>query len=149
MKLFFIIWHKCLGHLNFQALKRHLTSHNIYYNNDEHVCDSCEGAKAIKRYNCIPQKRRKRPYQLIHTDIVGLIILIRFGVKRYFFTFTDDHMCITKTYITRWKSKWLKSLKAFYNLICIRIRLEQSIKRLWSNYGSELQSRKVNKCLTN
>lgn len=112
-------------------------------------CDSCERAKATKHYNRTPRERAKRPYQFIHTDLVGPITPVGFGAQRYFFTFTDDHTRITETYTGRRKSEWLKSVKAFYNLVRTRTGLDQPIERLRSDYGSELQSRKVDKWLTN
>lgn len=71
-----------------------------------------------------------------------------FGTERYFFTFIDDHTHIIETYIGKRKSKWLKSLKAFYNLVRIYIGLEWLIERLQSDYNSELQSWKVDRWLT-
>ncbi len=147
-KLPLTVWHKQFGHLNFPALRKHLAHHNICYTNDECICNSCKRAKATKQYNCMPQERAKRPYQFVHMDLVGPITPVGFGAERYFFTFTDDHTRITETYTGRRKSEWLKSLKAFYNLVCIRTRLDRPIKRLQSDYGSELQSRKVDRWLT-
>lgn len=48
-------WHQRLGDLNFPALIIHLKRHNIEYNDNERVCDSCERAKATKHYNRAPQ----------------------------------------------------------------------------------------------
>lgn len=129
--------------------KKLLKRHNIQYNDDELVCDSCERSKATKQYNRAPQQRAERPHQSVHTDFVCPIAPISFGAERYFFTFTDDYTRITKTYIAERKSKWLKSLMAFYNLIRTRTGLNRPIQRLRSDYGSELQSRKVDKWLTN
>ncbi len=92
------IWHKRFGYLNFPALRKYLAHHKICYSDDERVCDSCKRAKATKYYNRTPQERAKRPYQFIHTDLVGPIIPIGFGAERYFFTFIDDHTRITETY---------------------------------------------------
>ena len=140
-------WHQRLGHLNFAALKRHLAHHNIAYTDDAegYVCDSCEKAKATKRYNRTPQQRATKPYQFIHTDLVGPITPIGFGGERYFFTFTDDYTRTTETYTAERKSKWLKCLKAFYNLARTRTKLDRPTERL----QSELQSQKVDKWLTN
>lgn len=148
VKLPLTIWHKQFGHLNFPALRKHLAHHNICYTNDEHICDSCKRAKATKHYNCTPQERAKRPYQFVYTDLVGPMTPLRFGAKSYFFTFSDDNTRITETYTGRQKSKWLKSLKAFYNLVCTCTGLDRPIERLRSDYESELQSRKVDKWLT-
>lgn len=91
-KLQLTTWHQRLGHLIF-ALKKHLLRHNISYidNIDSFVCDGCEKSKATKRYNQAPQQRATKPYQFIHTDLVGLITPIGFGGERYFFAFTDDY----------------------------------------------------------
>lgn len=61
------------------------------------------------------------------------------------FIFIINHICITKTYTVKQKNKKFKSFTAFYNLIHICIKLNQSIKRLQSDYGLELQSSKIDK----
>lgn len=144
-------WHQRLGHLNFAALKRHLAHHNIAYTDDAegYVCDSYERTKATKRYNRTLQQRATKPYQFIHTDLVGPITPIGFGGERYFFTFTDDYTRITETYTAKQKSEWLKCLKAFYNLARTRTKLDRPTERLRSDYGFELQSLKVDKWLIN
>ena len=144
-------WHQRLGHLNFAALKRHLAHHNIAYTDDGegYVCDSCERAKATKRYNRTPEQRATKPYQFIHIDLVGPITPIGFRGERYFFTFTDDYIRITETYTAKQKSQWLKCLKAFYNLAQTRTKLDRPTERLRSDYGSELQSQNVDKWLIN
>lgn len=80
-KLPLTLWHQRLGHLNLASLRKHLTRHNIEFVNDAEgfVCDSCERAKATKQYNRTPQRRAEKPYQYIHTDLVGPITLIGFG----------------------------------------------------------------------
>lgn len=73
---------------------------------------------------------------------------MRFAAERCFFMFTNDNTRIMETYTGRQKSKWLKSLKVFYNFICTCTSLDRPIERLRSDYGSELQSQKVNKWFT-
>ncbi len=79
---------------------------------------------------------------------MGPITPIGFGRERYFFTFTDDYTRITETYTAKRKSKWFKYLKAYYNLARTRTKLDRPTERLQSDYGSELQSRKMDKWLT-
>lgn len=129
-KLALTVWHKCFGHLNFSALRKHLARHDIHYIEDESVCDSYEKAKATKHYNCTSQERAKRAYQFIHIDLFGPITPMGFGAERYFFMFTNDHTRITETYTGKWKSEWLISLKAFYNLVRTRTDLERPMERL-------------------
>ncbi len=149
-KLHLILWHQRLGHLNFIALKKYLTHHNIKFINDAEgfICDSCERAKAKKQYNCSPQPIEQ---SLISTFTQTLLDQLCPSVleERYFFTFTNNYTRTTKTYTAKRKSKWLKCLKAFYNLTKIRTKQERPTERLQSDYGFELQNRKVDKWLTN
>lgn len=55
----------------------------------------------MKYYNHTPQDRAKRPYQFVHIDLIGLIILMEYGVKRYFFMFTNNNIRITESYTNR------------------------------------------------
>ncbi len=136
------VWHKRLGHTNFPFLKTFLHRLNISFSDDSngYICDSCQRAKVTKVYNREPQKRAQRPYQLIHTDLVGPIKPIGFSGERYFFTFTDDCTRMTETYTGSKKSDWLKCLKTYHSLCRTRSKEEHPIERLRSDYGSELQS---------
>lgn len=151
-KLLLSTWHKRLGHLNFLSLKQHLKKLGTDYTDDSngYTCDSCQRAKATKDYNRrVPQRRAQYPYQFIHTDLVGPISPTGFGGERYFFTFTDDFSRYTEAYTGTKKSDWFKCLKAFYNLCKTRSKQERPVERLRSDYGSELQSKKVGEWLTN
>lgn len=148
-KLLLIVWHKRFRYFNFPTLRKHLTWHNIHYEDYESRCDSCERAKITKHYNRTSQYRAKRPYQFVYIDLIGSITCISFGTERYTFTFINDHIRITEIYTGKRKSKWLKSLKAFYKLIQTCTGLHHVIERLQSDYRSKLQSRKVDKWLIN
>lgn len=143
-------WHKRLGHLNLRSLRQYLKRLDIDYTNESGnlVCDSCQRAKATNIYNWSPQERAKRPYQFIHIDLVGPISIQGFGGERYFFTFTDDYTCHTETFTGTQKSDWFRCLKEFYNLAKTRSRESWPTKRLRSDYGSELQSKRVRKWLS-
>lgn len=98
-------------------MKKYLKYYNIKYNINKYVCNSCKKAKTIKYYNQTLQQKTKRLYQIIHINCLYVITLIGFKTERYFFIFTNDYICIIKTYIAKQKSKWLKNLKIFYNFI--------------------------------
>lgn len=138
-------WHKRLGHTNFFSLKTFLRHLDITYVDDskDYICDSCQRAKATKVYNRQPQSRAQRPYQFVHTDLVGPINPVGFGGERYFFTFTDDCTRMTETYTGTIKSDWLKYTKTYHSLCSTRSRNQHPIERLRSDYGSELQSHKA------
>lgn len=140
-----ITWHKRLGHINFSSLKAFLRRLEIPFVDDskDYICDSCYRAKATKVYNREPQKRAQRPYQFVHTDMVGPINPVSFSGERYFFTFTDDCTRLTETYTGNKKSDWLKCLKVYHSLCRTRSKEEHPIERLRSDYGAELQSHKA------
>lgn len=131
-KLSLIHWHQRLGYLNFIALRKYLAYHKIIAidNTKDHIYNSCKKAKAIKRYNRIPQQKVIKPYQYIHINLVGPITSIGFGDEQYFFIFIDNDICITKMYIIKQKNKWFKYLKVFYNLTQIWTKLDRLIERL-------------------
>ena len=93
-----------------------------------------------------PQKRASESYQFIHTDLVGPINPVGFGGERNFFTFTDDFTRYTEVHTGAWKSDLFKYLKTFYNLCKTRSHKERPVERLSSDYGSELQSKRVEEC---
>ena len=138
-------WHKRLGHTNFSSLKAFLRRLEIPFVDDskDYICDSCYRAKATKVYNREPQKRAQRPYQFVHTDLVGPINPVGFSGERYFFIFTDDCTRLTETYTGNKKSDWLKCLKVYHSLCRTRSKEEHPIERLRSDYGAELQSHKA------
>lgn len=76
-------------------------------------------------------------------DLVSPINPISFSGKKYFFIFTDNATRMIETYTRAKKSDWLKYLKTYYSLCRIRSKEAHSIERLRLNYGSELQSYKV------
>lgn len=145
------MWHKRLGHLNISSVKQHLNRLDIKYVDDYRdfeFCDSCQRAKAIKTYNQSPQKRAKRAYQYIHTDLVGPINPIGFRGEHYFFTFTNHFLRYIETYTGSNKSDWFKCLKAFHSLCKNRSKERRPVERLRSDYSSELQSKGVDEWLT-
>ena len=135
------VWHKRLRHTNFLSLKTFLRRLNIFFSDDSnsYIYDSYQRAKATKVYNWELRRCVQKPYQMIHTDLVGPIKLIGFFGECYFFIFTDDCTRMTDTYIDTKKSDWLKCLKFYHSLCRTWSKEEHPIERLKSDYGTELQ----------
>lgn len=89
-------------------LRQYLRIFDINFINelDKIVYNSCQQAKAIKIYNCIPQMQAKYLYQFIYINFVGPINSLRFEEKCYFFTFTNNFTRHIKMYIKNKKSNW-------------------------------------------
>ena len=73
---------------------------------------------------------------------------MKFSRERYFFTFTDDCTRYTKTYTGTKKSDWLNCLKTFHSLAKTCTKSERPTEGIRSDYGSELQSKKVQQWLS-
>lgn len=73
-------WHKQLGHLNLVTLRKYLNKLRISFIDDgkDHMCNSCQQAKATKIYNQESPEQSEHAYQFIHTDLVGPITLTGF-----------------------------------------------------------------------
>lgn len=142
-------WHKRLGHLNFTTLRKYLNEIQVPFTDDgkDYLCDSWQRAKATTIYNREPQGQSQHPYQFIHTDLVGPITQTGFSGERYYLTFTDDCTRHTETYTGTKKSDWIQCHKAFHNLAKTRTKTSRPTKKIRSDYGSELQSKKVDQWL--
>lgn len=71
------------------------------------------------------------------------ISLTSFLKEYYFFTFTNNCIYYIKTYIGMKKNNWLNCLIISYNLVKIYTKFENPIKKIQSNYGSKLQSKRI------
>lgn len=86
--------------------------------------------------NC--QKHLDKPYQFVHTNLVGSINLISFLNEKYFFTFINDTTRMTKIYTGMKKCDWLKYLKIYYSLCRTRYKNKHLNGKLRSDYKLEL-----------
>ena len=116
------VWHKRLGHLNYQSLY-HLTTKQLVAGIPplpliKHVCPSCMIGK-------LPQDRKpkhrttrtSKPLQLIHSDICGPMPVTSRTGNRYILTFIDDFTRKTWLYFLSEKSQTLDSFKQFKSLV--------------------------------
>ena len=89
------VWHKRLGHLNYQSLY-HLTTKQLVagipaLSLTKHVCPSCMIGKLPKdRKPKHRTTRTSRPLQLIHSDICGPMPVTSRKGNKYILTFIDD-----------------------------------------------------------
>lgn len=136
-------WHARLGHMNFAWTIKYLKGLNIPYTDDvteDFFCDSCELAKATKKYNRNPQKRASEPFREIHTDMIGAIKPIGFLDERYFFTFTDSYSRFTHVYTAIHKHEWFDHLQTYYSLAQNKSQKSKPIGMIRTDFGTELRS---------
>lgn len=124
------LWHRRLGHTNFETLKKLL---NVKMTIDK-KCEICVlGEHSRKPFN-EPGKRASKILELIHSDVCGPITT-SFGGMRYFVTFLDDFS--RKVFVYPMKSKG----EVFSKFVEFKKRYEKeterAIKTLRSDNGGE------------
>ena len=103
------LWHKRLGHLNFQSLK-YLQQKGMVHGLSmiQEVKEVCEGCALGKQHReAFPKDkawRAKAPLELVHTDVCGPMDTTTHGGNKYFITFIDDFSRMTWVYFMRQKS---------------------------------------------
>lgn len=100
------LWHKRLGHLSFDILRKYFCCLEIPFIDNvktKFFCNTCQLTKVTKTYNCTPQSRLTIKYTKIDTNLVGSIILHGFQREKYFFTFIDGAIFKTEIFISHKK----------------------------------------------
>ncbi|KAJ4764255.1 polyprotein [Rhynchospora pubera] len=142
------LWHKRLGHVNFESLKL-LSRKNMVYGlpnieEKKDVCEACALGK-IHRETFPKEKawRAKAPLELVHTDICGPMSTNSHGGNRYFITFIDDFSRMCWVYFLRQKSEAFSIFKKFQRMV--ERQSGKLIKKLRSDRGGEYNSKEFDK----
>ena len=135
------LWHKRIGHVNFQKLKS-MQANEIVYGLPKfkdkslhYVCEACQFGKQAR----LPFKRDRYMssyvLQLVHSDVWGPTRETSHGGNRYYVSFIDDYSRMTWVYVT--KNKW----DVFYYFKIFKSQVEKEvnaqIKILRSDGGGE------------
>ena len=141
------LWHRRLGHLNFQSLKN-LQQKNMVYGlpNIQEVKEVCEGCALGKHHReSFPKKawRAKAPLELVHTDVCGPMTTPTHAGNKYFLIFVDDFTRMTWVYFMRQKSDVFSIFKKFQNFV--ERQSGYLMKVLRSDRGGEYNSNEFNK----
>ncbi|CAL8990799.1 unnamed protein product [Prunus brigantina] len=118
-----LIWHRRMGHLNFQSLK-------LLQNEDMPF----------------PKQATSRvttPLELVHTDVCGPMQTVTKAGNRYFLTFIDDYKRMCWIYFLRCKSEVLTVFKKFK--ATVELQSGYKLKKLRSDRGGEYTSNEFNR----
>jgi transposase InsO family protein len=142
------LWHKRLGHLNYNSLKLLYQKKMVYglpiIEEKSGVCEGCMLGKHHRQP--FPKGgawRAKQVLELVHTDVCGPMNTLSHGKNRYFILFIDDFTRMTWVYFMRQKSEVFvifKKFKAF-----IEKQSGRFIKMLRSDRGKEYTSNEFHK----
>ena len=134
------LWHKRLGHINYDALKL-LEKEKMV--NDlpvviviSDVCGTCQLGKLSKTPFPLNQAwRATEKFQLVHTDICGPMSTPSYNGSRYFLLFIDDFSRYCWVYFLKNKSEVFSMFHKFK--IVVENQSGQMIKILRSDNGAE------------
>lgn len=91
-----IVWlcHARFHHLHFRALQNLSNKEMVrgipHIDHEDEFCDGCVLGKHRKPFPQATTYRARRPLELVHIDLCGLIEPATFGGKRYFLLIVDD-----------------------------------------------------------
>lgn len=143
-----MLWHRRLGHTNFQTLKkmRDGAVTGIEFDDDDREIKQCEICPKGKQTR-IPFKpsstKTTQLLELIHSDLCGPMETQSIGHAKYLLTFIDDHSKKVFVYFLKSKSEVLDSFKTFKNYIECQTGLK--IKTLRTDNGGEYCSNEFNR----
>ena len=136
-----MLWHKRMGHPNFQYLSRMFPT-ICQPSNLDMKCEVCELAKhhrsSYPRAPYIPTK----PFTTIHSALWGPSRNPNRTKARGFITFIDDHTRVCWVYLLKDKSEAPNAFMSFYAMI--KNQFNTSIKVLHSDNDTEYFNRTLN-----
>ncbi|KAL0544538.1 hypothetical protein IC582_019655 [Cucumis melo] len=116
------IWHLRFGHLNFDSLRllarKDMVKGLPYVKHPDQLCEGyLHGKQSRKSFPQESSSRAKRPVELVHTDLCGLIKPSSFGKNNYFLLFIDAFTRKTWVYFVKEKSEVFDMFKRFKALV--------------------------------
>ena len=134
------LWHKSLGHISKQRLKRLVKNEiltNLNFTNLNICVDCIKGNQT--RYTNKGVTRSTQLLEIIHTDICGPFDIIFFSKEKYFITFIDDFSRYGYVYLLHEKSQAINSIEVF--ITEVERQLDRKVKIIRSDRGGEYYGR--------
>lgn len=144
-------WHRRLGHINPEILKKmkNRVKGLVFENDDDAEIKNCTTCSEEKQHHEPFQYSRcesKEVLQLIHTDFVGPMKTISLEGARFSLTFVDDYSKKVFVYFLKAKSQALSTFKEFQ--VMIESQTGTKIRTIRSDKGGEyVNTRFKNHCI--
>lgn len=132
-----IEWHKKLGHLSKENMKKLIEiSSGMNINRKDcdqlnEICEVCMKSKQTRLPFSSERHRAKRPLEILHTDICGPIDPATWDKKKYMLTILDDytHYCVVylledKNEAEEYLKEFVEEAEAFHNKRVSKIRCD-------------------------
>ena len=109
------MWDKILGHCNIDDVTKleHVVKGMKINDLSKFDCETCTLAKQLNTRNREPDARGTYPFELVHTDLAGLIDPVAKDGFRYAMVFTDDYSGCLFTYFLKEKPDTIKATEKF------------------------------------
>jgi transposase InsO family protein len=141
------LWHLRFGHLGYVGLKEAVRKQSVIglssLEFEKQFCEGCVVGKHARDSFGNAKFRAKKPLELIHTNIYGLITPASFGGRKHFITFIDDYLGKCCVYFLKEKSEVFETFKRFK--IMIEKNTGTYIKSLRSYRGGDYLSNNFKK----
>jgi hypothetical protein len=142
------LWHKRLGHLNYNALlglQKMVTGMPVFSFEHDSVCRGCALCKNTKKPYPRSNRKSNGILDLIHSDICGPMIAPSMNGCIYYIIFIDN--CSRKTYIyfLKTKDESFKRFQDFKNLV--ENQTGRHIQVFRTDNGKEFDSFKYDDCV--
>lgn len=137
------LWHKCLGHINFDNLVRISKYQNVrgllvLSKPENVVCSRCIKGKQTKVSFKSKEHSSTKPLQLGHTDLCGPTRTKSINGEKYFMLFVDDYTRMVWVTFLKHKSEAFERFKIFRKMV--ERESEFKLKCLHSDKGGEFTS---------
>lgn len=135
-----MLWHRRLGHINFQGLKkmRDVAVNGIEFTDDDTLvkrCEVCAKAKHARKPFVPSETHTKNLLEIIHSDLCGPMENRSISGSRFMLTFIDDFSRKVFVYFLEQKNQVLARFKEFKALV--ENQTGQRIKTVRSDNGGE------------
>ncbi|GJR15187.1 putative ribonuclease H-like domain-containing protein [Tanacetum coccineum] len=142
------LWHRRLGHVNFKNINKLVKGHlviglssKVFVNN--HTCVACKKGKQHKA-SCKAKLDRiiRKPLELLHMDLFGLVSIESINKKRYCLVVTDDFSRFSWVFFLATKDETSEIL---CNLIIgLEKQLNHNVKIIRCDNGTEFKNYVMN-----
>lgn len=136
----FELWHRRLGHLNYEYVKKLQNMVDPFGDGDfdkknDSACVICLKGKQSRLPFAKKGTRATKMLELVHSDLCGPMEMNSFGGARYFFTLIDDYTHKVFVYFLKTKDEVTEKFDDFKNMIENQTGLK--IKILRTDNGTE------------
>ncbi|GJW75551.1 putative ribonuclease H-like domain-containing protein [Tanacetum coccineum] len=142
------LWHRRLDHVNFKNINKLVKGHLVrglpsnFFVND-HTCVACKKGKQHKA-SCKAKLERtiRKPLELLHMDLFGLVSVESINKKKYCLVMTDDFSRFSWVFFLATKDETNEILYKF--ITGLENQLNHKVKIIRSDHGTEFKNHAMN-----